>query len=139
MIDELNADNEIASLQGDEGDFALEIVRLPSKNFQLRVLRDVFEREAEVTLDAERMESLFKDYSATIRQMVRMDQDAPARGFESMDYAKRVVHDEGAEFMYETLSTILKLRPIDARRLFTLIFLIAGDLPADLVRYHRVH
>lgn len=139
MLDELNADNQMSPKSGEAGDFSLEVVRLPSQSFQIRILRDVFERMGEVTFEPERMDSLFRDYSTTIRQMVRMDGDSPARGFESMDYAKRVVHDEAADYVRSVLSEFLNIALVDARRIFTLIFLIGGDLPADLVRYHRVH
>ena len=137
MIEEINADNEVDPRA--PGEFSLELVRLPGGSFQWRLNRDFFERVDAVVLDEARLDVLFEDYASTIRQMVRMDRDAPARGFESMDYAKRVVHDEAADYLLGALQPMVSLRAEDARRLFTLIFLVGGDLPAELVRYHRAH
>lgn len=139
-LEEFNTENEAASSEAEGGDEpSLELVRLPSQSFQLRVYRDSFERVAQVDLDAEALAPLIADYGTTIRQMVHVDQDAPARGFESLDYAKRVVHDEAASFVRQSLAPTVALGERDARLLFTLIFLIAGDLPEEWVRYHRSH
>lgn len=139
-LDELNGGNTLALVDvADADEPAMEIVRLPSGAFHLRTYADAFERVGEVTLDSERLEALFADYSTTIRQMVHVDGDAPARGFEALDYAKRVVHDEAGEFVVQALAPIVQCGKEDARRLFTLLFLIGGDLPANLVRYHRFH
>lgn len=139
FLEELNADNGIATLDGTRDDDALELVRLPSGSYQWRLYRDIWERVGDLTMDPDSLEPLFADYSTTIRQMVRMHDDAPARGFESLDYAKRVVHDEAAAYLHGQLSTLVALETVDARRLFTLLFLVGGDLPAEMVRFHRVH
>lgn len=140
MLDELNAENSLASVQALEAeDLSIEIVRMPSGTFAFRLYADVFERLDTVTLDAEVLDTHFRDYAQTIRHMVHVQSDAPARGFESLDYAKRVVHDEAGELMQSALSLMLTMTKEDARRLFTLLFLIAGDLPEHLVRFHRFH
>lgn len=139
-LDELNAGNDLALLAPSAADEpALEIVRLPSGAFQLRAYTDAFERAGAVTLDPDRVAMLFAEYSTTIRQMVHVDGDAPARGFEALDYAKRVVHDEAGDYVLEALAPLVYCDKEDARRLFTLLFLIGGDLPENLVRYHRFH
>lgn len=139
-LDEINASNAF-SVVGDTGDreLSLEIVRLPSGAFLLRLYEDVFERLGEVALESEALDALFSDYAQTIRHMVHVEQDAPVRGFESLDFAKRVVHDEAAAFIESALGEMLAVGSEDARRLFTLLFLIAGDLPERLVRFHRFH
>lgn len=139
-LDELNADNGLIPLVGEPSDdVSLEIVRLPSGAFLFRLYEDVFERLGEVAVSFEDLEQLFSDYAQTIRHMVHVEQDAPVRGFESLDYAKRVVHDEAGSFIETALSSLLTLTKDDARRVFTLLFLIAGDLPERLVRFHRFH
>ena len=56
-----------------------------------------------------------------------------------IDYAKRIVHDDAAAFLRESLADVVQMDLSDARRLFTLIFLVGTDLPETLVRYHRRH
>lgn len=139
-LEEFNAANEASSESAAGGEEpSLELVRLPSRSFQVRVYRDSFERVAQADLDQEALKPLIDDYATTIRQMVHVDRDAPARGFESLDYAKRVVHDEAAAYVRDALAPEIELGERDARLLFTLIFLIAGDLPEAWVRYHRIH
>ena len=139
-LDELNHSNTIEAESIDAGDEpALEIVRPPDGSYQLRVYRDGFDLIERITLDPERLGYLFDEYGATIRQMVHVDREAPVRGFEALDYAKRVVHDEAADFLMDTVAQKLSVELRDARRLFTLIFLVGTDLPEKLVRYHRMH
>ena len=139
-LEELNAGNGLEAVGLSAADEpALELVRLPDGTFQARTYRGAFDRHATVALDISGLAPLFDDYAATIRQMVHVDSDAPVRGFEALDYAKRVVHDEAAEFLARSMGAIANVPFEDARRLFTLIFLIAGDLPEELVRYHRRH
>lgn len=138
-LDEFNDENLLTAPRWPEADLSLEIVRLPSGAFLLRLYRDVFDRLDEIALDAVALEAVFQDYAQTIRHMVHMHQDAPARGFESLDHAKRIVHDEAAAWMQESVAPVLALNAEDARRLFTLLFLIGGDLPEHLVRFHLYH
>lgn len=138
-LDELNDENDLRSPAWPEADLSLEVVRLPSGAFSLRLYRDVFERLEEIALDTTALREVFKEYAQTIRHMVHMHQDAPARGFESLDHAKRIVHDEAAAWMQESLAPTVELDSDDARRLFTLLFLIGGDLPEHLVRFHLYH
>lgn len=139
-LDEINAGNAFSVVDRDaEAELSMEIVRLPSGSFLLRLYEDVFDRLGEVSLDSEALDALFSDYAQTIRHMVHVEQDAPVRGYESLDYAKRVVHDEAASFIESSMGTMMTVSNEDARRLFTLLFLIAGDLPERLVRFHRFH
>src|SRR5690625_285 len=100
-LDEFNDENLLTAPRWPEADLSLEIVRLPSGAFLLRLYRDVFDRLDEIALDAVALEEVFQDYAQTIRHMVHMHQDAPARGFESLDHAIRIVHDEAAAWMQE--------------------------------------
>lgn len=138
-LDEFNADNVVTAPQWPDKDLSLEIVRMPTGAFLLRLYEDVFERLHEFRLDQQALHDVFEDYAQTIRHMVHMHEDAPARGFESLDHAKRIVHDEAAALMQQSVQPILNLPSDDARRLFTLLFLIGGDLPEHLVRFHLYH
>lgn len=139
-LDALNQHNSIvAPAFADEVDLSLEIVRLPSETFMMRLHRNVFDRLGDIQLDPDSMREHFADYTHTIKQMAHLHQDAPARGFESMDYAKRVVHDEAAAFIKNAAHPLFDMPEEDARRIFTLIFLIGGELPAELVLFHKFH
>jgi hypothetical protein len=135
---EINATNA-ARLVAPVEDPSLEFVRPPDGSFRVRVYASGYELVEEHVLDPARVQELFDDYGATIRQLVHVDREAPVRGFEAIDYAKRVIHDEAAAFLRESLQSVVLLDLADARRLFTLVFLIGTDLPEELVRYHRRH
>lgn len=123
----------------DEVALGIELVRPPGCPWQIRVYRDGTELTDTLEPDPRELERCIHEYGATIRQLVRVDRQAPVRGVEALDYAKRVVHDEAASLLRETLSGHLGLSLEEARKLFTVLFLAASDLPAELVRYHRYH
>ena len=138
-LDELNASNALATVGGPLEEPAIELVRTPDEGYELRLYREGFDCVARVTLDRSAVEGFLAEYSATISQLVHVDRDAPVRGFEAIDYAKRVVHDEAAGFLREAVEDVVAMDLADARRVFTLLFLIGTDLPEALVRYHRMH
>lgn len=138
-LEELNASNAIEPVDGTIEDAALELVRPPDDGYRIRLYRDGFDLVEDIELDRGMVQGFFDEYAATIRQLVHVDREAPVRGFEAIDYAKRVIHDEAASFLRETLDGVVRLELSDARRLFTLIFLVGTDLPEALVRYHRRH
>lgn len=138
-LDELNQDNSITPVGDAIEEPAIELVRPPDGSYHIRIYQEGFDRVGSVELDRTSMESYFSDYSATISQMVHVDREAPVRGFEAIDYAKRVVHDEAAGFLRESLEGLVDIDLADARRFFTLVFLVGTDLPEALVRYHRRH
>ena len=135
---EINDGNSIETVQPIE-DPGLELVRPPDGSFRVRLYSGGFDQVAEVTLDAARVAELFDEYGATIRQLVHVDHSAPVRGFEAIDYAKRVIHDDAAAFLRASIEHVATMELPCARRLFTLVFLIGTDLPEALVRYHRRH
>lgn len=113
----------------------IEIVELPEHGVAMRI----GEEGSIVTLPQAEREQHFSDYGDTISNMVRIDREAPVRGFEALDYAKRTIHDEAAAWLMELLRGRVELDLATARRLFTMLFLVASDLPEELVRYHRRH
>ncbi|MFT4705215.1 MAG: hypothetical protein ACI81R_002923 [Bradymonadia bacterium] len=143
-LDELNAENALSlsgtrAASGETVEAALELVRKPDESLVVRVYPDGWTSDGELALAPETLAAFFDEYSATIRQMVHVDSQAPVRGFEALDMAKRAVHDEAADYLVEQLAPFVRAEQPDARRLFTLIFLVATDLPERLVRYHRRH
>lgn len=115
----------------------IEIALPPDDQVQLRVEQATGASVVRIAMKT--LEPLLAEYGETIRHMVRIDREAPARGFEALDYAKRVVHDEGADVLRAQLRAVAPIAIDDARHLFTLVFLVASDLPEELVRYHRRH
>ncbi|HRE92082.1 MAG TPA: UPF0262 family protein [Myxococcota bacterium] len=83
----------------------------------------------------------FRDYREVIARLARADGGSfGMRDWESLDYAKKLVHDDAGHRLRKALRP--HLEHIDmklARRLFTIIFLVAVDLPAELVTRHRQH
>jgi len=138
-LEELNGSNALATVGEPVEEPAIEFVRPPDGGYELRLYRDGFDCIARVALERSAVEQFFAEYAATISQLVHVDRDAPVRGFEAIDYAKRVVHDEAAGFLRESVEDVIAMDLADARRLFTLLFLIGTDLPEALVRYHRMH
>ncbi len=80
----------------------------------------------------------FREYRHVIEQLVRYGDNAYGmRQLETLDYAKKLVHDEAGEMLQRALSGFVQLEHRLARRLFTLIFLVASELPEELVTRHR--
>jgi uncharacterized protein (UPF0262 family) len=92
-------DNRIAIDLKDEADLPLETVRLGLARFR-RLIRDYF--------------AICDSYYKAIRS------DAPHR-IETVDMARRAVHNEAAELLQECLADKIELDFDTARRLFTLI------------------
>lgn len=98
----------------------------------------------EVALTFDLMRDPFRDYREVIVRLARAGAGAfGSRDWESLDYAKKLVHDDGGMRVRKALRPHLREgEAVDlklARRLFTLIFLVAQDLPAELVTGHRSH
>ncbi len=139
-LDELNEDNALSGVAIRDADEAsIEIVRTPDDTWHLRLMEGAYSVVDTIDLDAAEMQPHLDEYAATIRKMVHVDRDAPVRGFEALDYAKRVVHDDAGTWLSEKLAGRVRSTHDDARRLFTLLFLLISELPEEMVRYHRVH
>lgn len=139
-LDELNGGNEMLAVDTyATEDGAIEIVYPPTRDYHVRLYEGAFDRLAEVVLDAEEMKPLFAEYQRTIEELGNLHGSSATRGFETLDYAKRVVHDEAAEFLISSMKPIARVGMGDAKRLFTLIFLVESDLPEKLVLYHKFH
>jgi hypothetical protein len=86
----------------------------------------------------------FREYRDVISRLARADAGAfGMRDWESLDYAKKLVHDDAGMRIRKVLRPHAdRLGPLElkvARRLFTVIFLVAVDLPLELVKRHRRH
>ncbi len=97
-----------------------------------------------VTLTFDLLRDPFREYRDIIARLARADGGAfGMRDWESLDYAKKLVHDDAGTRLRKALRPHSdRVGPLDlkvARRLFTLIFLVAVDLPIELVKRHRRH
>lgn len=92
----------------------------------------------DVRLSPRSLQSHMREYRGVINQLTSSDVTAfGRRSFETLDYAKKLVHDEGGEFIQRALDD---LAPVDldiGRRLFTLVFLVCSELPSDVVARHK--
>jgi uncharacterized protein (UPF0262 family) len=61
------------------------------------------------------------------------------RDWEALDMAKKGVHDEAGMRIRKALRPHLEVDLKLARRIFTLVFLVVSDIPAELVKRHRRH
>jgi hypothetical protein len=139
-IAEFNADNAVASDSiAPAPGAAIELVRPPGGFFHVRIYGDPNELVATVPLEPPTVEAHFREYAETIRHLRRLDLEAPVRGIEAVDYAKRVVHDEAGDYLRKALRPWVTVSVDDARRLFTLLFLVGSDLPDDALGFHRRH
>ncbi len=79
-----------------------------------------------------------REYRGIIEQLARSTSGMyGARDLETLDYAKKLAHDEAAETLQGLLGDAVELQHKLARRLFSLIFLVSSELPEDLVTRHR--
>lgn len=139
VLDELAQMNSIAAVDAEVSGAALELLQTPDGEWQFRLLHDGVRRGATCPIPGGLFETHLDEYRTIIERLAHMGRDAPVRGFEALDYAKRVVHDDAAATLMEALQGLVRMELVDARRLFTLFFLASTDLPESLVRYHRYH
>lgn len=107
----------------------------------------LLEREtshSEVALPFDLLRDPFRDYREIIVRLARAHGgDYGSRDWESLDYAKKLVHDDAGMRIRKALRAHLhEGEVVDlklARRLFTLIFLVVQEMPAELVTRHRSH
>lgn len=92
--------------------------------------------EGLVAFPMEMLRPHFRSYRRIIEQLVRSTATG-VRQMETLDYAKKLVHDEAGEMVQETLEGRLSITHLVARRLFTLFFLVSNELPESLVTRHR--
>ena len=78
----------------------------------------------------------FRDYRRVIEHLVRSTSTG-SRQMETLDYAKKLTHDEAGEMVQETLEAHVSISHAQGRRLFTLMFLVGSELPEALVTRHR--
>jgi len=95
---------------------------------------------ARVSLPFAKVRALYRDYRDIIVQLVRGAGGAfGMRDLETLDYAKKLVHDEAAEVIQGVLRGAASVDHATARRIFTLVFLISPELPDAFIGGHRGH
>ncbi len=91
-----------------------------------------------VALSAERMGKHFRRYRDAITQLVRSTSGVFGAGDAAMlDRGKKLVHNAAADTVQASFADILALDHEQARRVFTLVFLVSDALPEALVTRHR--
>lgn len=91
-----------------------------------------------VPLPAALLRRHFRDYRQVIEQIARSGTGGfGARDFETLDYAKKLCHDDAGETLQEAFHEVVPLAHPLARKLFTLVFLVSHSLPESLVTRHR--
>ena len=89
-----------------------------------------------IVLSESTLKPHFRDYRRVIEHLVRSTSTG-TRQMETLDYAKKLTHDEAGEMVQDSLEPHVTISHAQARRLFTLIFLVASELPEPLVTKHR--
>jgi uncharacterized protein (UPF0262 family) len=94
----------------------------------------------EVALSFDMLRDHFRDYRDVIARIARATAGSfGMRDYEALDMAKKGVHDEAGLRIRKALRPHLEIDLKLARRIFTLVFLVLADIPADLVTRHRRH
>jgi len=88
------------------------------------------------TISEATLRAHFRDYRRVIEHLVRSTATG-SRQMETLDYAKKLTHDEAGEMVQDALEPLIAISHAQARRLFTLIFLVGSELPEALVTRHR--
>lgn len=119
----------------------LTLDRAADGGVSIQIERVEGDTPTQVALTFDLLRDPFRDYREVIQRLARADGGTfGMRDWESLDYAKKLVHDDAGHRLRKVLRP--HLEHIDtklARRLFTLVFLVAVDLPAELVKRHRQH
>jgi hypothetical protein len=116
-----------ARAEGCERAVSLEVVRPPEGAPLVRLVDAAGAVCGAVTLEQGPMESSFDAYDAAMKAIAAIDRTAPVRGLESLEYARRVSHDEAALWLRNQLRPLVEMSLHEARVLFTLIFLSCSD------------
>lgn len=111
----------------------VEIVPRGELGFSLRLVAD---GELPVSVDLRRrhLQPHFDAYKEVIEHLLAPQ--GSTYGVEALDYGKKLVHDEAADFLKAALRDHLAIEHATARRLFTLLFLMGNDIPLEQTRMH---
>ena len=91
-----------------------------------------------ISLSMERMGRHFRKYRDAIKALVRSTSGVFGAGdAASCDHKKKLVHNAAADTVQASFARVLALEHEQARRVFTLIFLVSDALPEELVTRHR--
>jgi uncharacterized protein (UPF0262 family) len=119
----------VRSLQNPQ----VELLARGDLGFTFRLLA---EEEIPVQIDLRRrhLQPHFDAYKEVIEHLLAPQ--GSAYGVEALDYGKKLVHDEAADFLKSALRDHLDLAHSTARRLFTLLFLLGNDIPWSQIQMH---
>ena len=93
-----------------------------------------------VSVPHARLRSHLREYRDIITRLARADLGAfGMRDVDTLDYAKKLVHDDAGEVIRKALRPAARVSHATARRIFTLVFLMSSELPEAAIRSHRRH
>lgn len=124
-------------LAGTTTELTVELAGLPDGSLRARIHRDQDVHEC-VVPTSETTRTL-DEYTATLDRLSHLQPDAPARGFQAIDYARRVLHDELADLFIHALAPALPLDLEAARRLVTVVVLMLRPTSPGLAVLSRTH
>ena len=91
-----------------------------------------------VALSRARMRTHFRRYRDAIKQLVQATSGVFGAGDAvTLDRGKKGVHNAAADTVQASFADVLDLDHEQARRVFTLVFLVSAALPEALVTRHR--
>jgi len=112
----------------------------PRRGGILLTLLDTSERPVQMfPLQTTTLEPHFDVYARTIENPSGMDDLTSLRGFEALDYGKKVAHDQAGEAIQELVGPVLSLDLESARRFFSLLFVLVSSASEDTRKKHRRH
>lgn len=115
----------------------LELAGLPDGSMRARIHRD--QDVHECVVPASETTRTLDEYTATLDRLSHLQPDAPARGFQAIDYARRVLHDELADLFIQALAPTMPLDLEAARRLVTVVVLMLRPTAPGLAVLSRTH
>lgn len=87
-----------------------------------------------------RLRGHLREYRDIITRLARADLGAfGMRDVDTLDYAKKLVHDDAGDLLRKALRPAATVSHATARRIFTLVFLMSSELPEAAIRSHRRH
>ncbi len=120
--------------EADGAEPTLTVTRTDSEGIDIELTGGTEPRT--VHLSQATLRTHFRDYRRVIEHLVRSTATG-SRQMETLDYAKKLTHDDAGEMVQEALEGVVTVSHAQARRLFTLVFLVASELPESLVTGHR--
>jgi uncharacterized protein (UPF0262 family) len=125
----------LVELNADCGDGPEALtIRIPDEGGVQLDMTDVPCGSATALISPSTLRRHLREYRGIIDQLTRAGYGV--RDIETLDYAKKLAHDDAGETLQDALTPHVSLPLATARRAFTLIFLLTHELPRSQVIRH---